>query len=212
MSAAIATLLQTAGLVLAPLVPGTIQSLKARLQGRRGPSPLQPYRTLRRLWGKSSVAPDGSGVVYRIAPPLVAACALVTMAIVPIAGRGADLGAGDDALALIGLLALGRFAVAAAAWDTGNGFSLMGAARDVMVAVFAEALLALTLLVAALPAHSTDLRSMALAAAGGHVWRQAAHWCGAAAFVLGSTISHGALGKEYFDSHQSPYHHQEEYK
>jgi formate hydrogenlyase subunit 4 len=28
------------GVLLAPLLPGTIQSLKARLQGRRGPSPL----------------------------------------------------------------------------------------------------------------------------------------------------------------------------
>ena len=36
------------------------QHWKARLQGRRGPSPLQPYRELRRLWGKSAVAPEGT--------------------------------------------------------------------------------------------------------------------------------------------------------
>ncbi len=46
------------GLALAPLLPGTIQALKARLQGRRGPSPLQPYRELRRLWGKTLVDPQ----------------------------------------------------------------------------------------------------------------------------------------------------------
>ena len=56
------------GLLLAPLLPGLIQHWKARLQGRRGPSPLQPYRELRRLWGKSAVDPTGSGVVYRCAP------------------------------------------------------------------------------------------------------------------------------------------------
>lgn len=201
MSTAIAMVLQIAGIALAPLVPGTIQTLKARLQGRRGPSPLQPYRTLRRLWRKSLVAPDGSGVVYRIAPPLAAACALLAIAIVPIGGRGADLGAGHDALALIGVLALGRFAVAASAWDTGNGFSLMGAARDAMIAVFAEALLALVLLVAALPAHSTDLRSMAVAAAGTHVWLQAAHWCGAAAFVLVVLVETGRQPVDNPDTH-----------
>ena len=67
---------------------------------------------------------------------------------------------------LVGLLALARFALAAAAWDTGSGFALMGAARDLMIAVFGEALLVLALLVAALPAHSTDLRAMSAAAAG----------------------------------------------
>lgn len=40
------------GIALAPLVPGLTQALKAYLQGRRGPTPLQPYRELRRLWGR----------------------------------------------------------------------------------------------------------------------------------------------------------------
>ena len=65
-----------AGIVLAPLLPGTIQTLKARAQGRRGTSPLQPYRMLKRLWGKSAVDPAGTGPVYRLAPALVAACLL----------------------------------------------------------------------------------------------------------------------------------------
>jgi formate hydrogenlyase subunit 4 len=181
---AIACVLEAGGIGLAPLLPGSIQSAKARLQGRRGPSPLQPYWTLRRLWRKSGVAPHGTGVIYRTAPPLIAACFVVALALVPIADRGARFGLGDDAIVLVGVFALARFAAAAAAWDTSNGFALMGAARDVMIAVFAEALLLLALLVAALPAHSTDLRSMAAAAAGGHVWSQAAHWCGGFAFLL----------------------------
>lgn len=184
MSVAIATLLQFASLVLAPLLTGTIQTLKARLQGRRGPSPLQPYRTLRRLWRKSAVVPDGSGVAYALAPPIVAACLLIALLIVPVAGRAANLGLGHDALVLIGVLALARFALAASAWDAGSGFALMGVARELALAVFAEALLALTLLLAALPAHGTDLRAMTAAAAGAHVWRQLAHWCGGAAFIL----------------------------
>jgi len=201
MTAALATALQVLGVVLAPLAPGTIQTIKARLQGRRGPSPLQPYRTLARLWRKSPVAPEGAGVVYQLAPSLIAACALLALAIVPVAGRALDLGVGHDALALIGILALGRFALAASAWDTGNGFSLMGAARDLTVAVFAEALLALTLLVAALPAHSTDLRVMTLAAAGSHVWGQVAHWCGAAAFVLVVLVETGRQPIDNPDTH-----------
>lgn len=201
MSTALATVLQVLGIVLAPVAPGIVQTAKATLQGRRGPSPLQPYRTLRRLWQKSPVAPETAGILYRIAPPLAAACALLALAIVPVAGRAADLGVGHDALALIGILALGRFAVAASAWDTGNGFSLMGVARDLTLSVFAEALLALTLLVAALSAHSTDLRAMAIAAAGTHVWQQLAHWCGAAAFVLVVLVETGRQPIDNPDTH-----------
>lgn len=201
MTTALATVSQLLGIVLAPLAPGIVQTVKARLQGRRGPSPLQPYRTLRRLWRKSSVLPETAGLVYRIAPPLTAACALIALAIVPVTSRAPSLGVGHDALALVGIVALARFAVAASAWDTGNGFSLMGAARDLTLAVFAEALLALALLVAALPAQSTDLRSMTLAAAGTHVWQQLAHWCGAAAFMLVVLVETGRQPVDNPDTH-----------
>jgi formate hydrogenlyase subunit 4 len=177
-------ILQLAGILLAPLLPGTIQALKARLQGRRGASPLQPYRTLKRLWRKSTVDPAGTGPVYRLAPALLAACLLAALVLLPIGGRSGDLGLGHDAFVLVGLLALARFALAAAAWDTGNGFALMGAARDLMFAVFVEALLALTLLLAAQPAQSTDLVAMSVAAAGSDIWQQPAHWCGLLAFAL----------------------------
>src|ERR1700758_4552645 len=120
---------QLLGVALAPLLPGLIQALKARLQGRRGPSPLQPCRTLRRLWSRSAVDPEGTGVLYRLAPPLIAACLIAAVLLVPLAGRAGGFGLGHDALVLVGLLALARFAAAAAAWDTGNGFALMGAAR-----------------------------------------------------------------------------------
>jgi formate hydrogenlyase subunit 4 len=201
MSSTIASILQLAGLALSPLLPGTIQSAKARLQGRRGPSPLQPYRTLRRLWRKSSVDPEGTGVIYRLAPPLVAACLVIAIVLVPVGGRARDLGLGHDALVLVGVLALARFAALAAAWDTGNGFALMGAARDAMIAVFAEALLVLTLLVAALPAHTTDLLGMAAAGAGSHVWSEAAHWCGAIAFALVALTETGRQPIDNPDTH-----------
>src|SRR5581483_11824813 len=188
---------QLLGLVAAPLLPGLIQTAKARLQGRRGPSPLQPYRTLRRLWSKSAVDPVGTSIVYRIAPPLVGACLIAAVLIVPLANRAGDFGLGHDALVLVGVLALTRFATAAAAWDTGNGFALMGAARDLMIAVFCEALLLLALLVAALPAHGTDLRAMFAAASGGSIWSGPAHWRGGVAFAL---VILGETGRQPIDN------------
>ena len=71
------------GILLAPLLPGLVQHWKARLQGRRGPSPLQPYRELRRLWGKSAVSVEGTSAVYRLAPAVVAASLAAAVLLVP---------------------------------------------------------------------------------------------------------------------------------
>jgi formate hydrogenlyase subunit 4 len=193
--------LQLGGVALAPLLPGTIQSVKARLQGRRGASPLQPYRVLRRLWRKSAVDPEGSGPIYRLAPALAVACMLVGLALVPLGGRAGGWSLGHDALVLVGVLALARFAVAAAAWDTGNGFALMGVARDLTFAVFGEALLVLALLVAALPAHSTDLLAMSAAAGGSGIWGEPAHWCGVLAFGLVVLVETGRQPIDNPDTH-----------
>ena len=172
------------GACVAPLLPGLIQWLKAKLQGRQGPSPLQPYRELRRLWGKSRFLPQPSTVVYQWAPSVVVAGIASALLVLAVPGFPSPSPIGHDVLLLVGLLALARFAVAVAAWDTGSGFALMGAARDLMVAISVEALLILCLALAALPAGSTDLRAMEEAAAGAAIWLSPAHWCALASFAL----------------------------
>jgi len=182
---ALAAAIQVAGgLALASLLPGTVQAFKARLQGRRGPSPLQPYRELRRLWGKGLADPQPTTIVYRLAPCVVAAATALALLLIPIAGLSPDWRLGNDALVLVGLLALARFALAAASWDTGSGFALMGSSRDLTLSVFAEALLLLAIVLAALPAGSTDLVAMSAAANGSAPWSEPVHWCAAAAFGL----------------------------
>jgi formate hydrogenlyase subunit 4 len=172
------------GLLLAPLLPGLVQHWKARLQGRQGPSPLQPYRELRRLWGKSAVDPLGAGIVYRWAPAVAAASVAAAVLLVPAAASAPGLGVGRDMLVLAGLFALARFAVGAAAWDVANGFSLMGASRDLTIAVSTEATLVLALAVAALVAGTTSLSGMIAGTAGGGVWSSPALALGGVAFAL----------------------------
>jgi formate hydrogenlyase subunit 4 len=170
--------------LLGPLLVGLVQQWKARLQGRRGPTPLQPYRELRRLWGKTTVAVDGTTMVYRLAPLVVAASLGAAILIVPAAGAAPDLGVGRDVLALAGLLALARFSVATASWDVANGFSLMGASRDLVVSVFVEATLVLSVAVAALVAGTTDLVGIVAGTAGVEPWSTPALALGAVAFSL----------------------------
>ena len=189
------------GVLLAPLLPGLVQHWKARLQGRRGPSPLQPYRELRRLWGKSAVTVEGTTVVYRLAPAVAAASIAVAVLLVPTAERAPDWGVGHDALALLGLLALARFALAVACWDVANGFSLMGASRDLTISVFVEAALVLSLAVAALVAGTTDLPAVVASTAGTAVWASPALALGALGFALVVVAETGRQPVDNPDTH-----------
>ncbi len=189
------------GIVLAPLLPGLVQHWKARLQGRRGPTPLQPYRELRRLWGKSAVDVEGTGIVYRLAPSVAAGSVAVAVLLVPVASDAPDLGVGRDALVLAGLLALARFAVAASSWEVANGFALMGASRDLTIAVFVEAALVLALAVAALVSGTTDLVQMFAGTAGSAAWAGPALALGALAFALVVVAETGRQPVDNPDTH-----------
>jgi formate hydrogenlyase subunit 4 len=185
------------GILLAPLLPGLVQQWKARLQGRRGPSALQPYRELRRLWAKSAIDVEGATLVYRLAPAVAAGAIVVAVALVPVASSAPDLGVGHSMLALGGLLALARFAVGAAAWDTENGFALMGASRDLTIAVFVEAALVLSLAVAALVAGTTDLAGIIAGTSGTAAWTSPGLALGAVGFAL---VVVAETGRQPFDN------------
>jgi formate hydrogenlyase subunit 4 len=189
------------GLLLAPLLPGLVQYWKAQLQGRRGRSPLQPYRELRRLWGKSAIDVEGTTAVYRLAPPVVAASLTAAVLLVPASALAPNWGLGHDLLALAGLLALARFALAAASWDVANGFALMGASRELTISVFVETCLILSVTVPALIAGTTDLRGVVAATAGSHVWSNPALALAAVSFAIVTIAETGRQPVDNPDTH-----------
>ncbi|MES1247492.1 MAG: NADH-quinone oxidoreductase subunit H [Actinomycetota bacterium] len=189
------------GFLLAPLLPGLIQHWKARLQGRRGPTPVQPYRELRRLWRKSTIEVEGASVVYRLAPAVAAASLATALLLVPVAAAAPSLGVGRDALALLGLLALARFVAAASCWDVSNGFSLMGASRDLMISVSVEMTFVLALAAAALVAGTTSLAGMIAGTAGSGVWSGPALGLAAVAFALVAIAETGRQPVDNPDTH-----------
>ena len=184
------------GLLAGPLAAGAVQHLKAVLQGRPGPATAQRYRELRRLWRKGGVSPELAGEPYRLAPALAGVCTLLAILMVPVGGLTGSWGIGDDALLLVGLLALPRFALALAAWDTGSAFALMGASRDLTFAVFAEATLLLVILLTALPAGG-DTSLAAMSTVGAAAWEQPIHVCAALAYGL---VALAETGRQPFDN------------
>ena len=153
-------------LLLAPLVPGIINKVKAWVAGRRGPPVLQLYFDLARLWRKGVVLSTTVSPGHLIGPA-VAWVALVGAALlVPLGPAAASLAFHGDALLFVYLLAVSRFCLALAALDTGSAFEGMGAAREVSYAVLAEAAILAALLTLALQSGSVSLASMLVPSAG----------------------------------------------
>jgi formate hydrogenlyase subunit 4 len=147
-------------LLAAPAVPGIANRAKSALTGRRGAPVLQLYFDLARLWGKGVVYSRTTTLVFRAAPVALVATTLLAACLLPLDGARAPLHFTGDLLAFAGLLALGRWALALAAMDTGSSFEGMGASREVTIAAFSEPALLLCLMVLGLAGGDFELQSM----------------------------------------------------
>lgn len=153
-------------LLLAPLLPGIVNRVKAWVAGRRGPPVLQLYYDLAKLWRKGVVLSTAVSPAH-IAGPAVTWIALLGAAmLLPVGAGGAVTAFRGDALLFVYLLALARFCTATAALDTGSAFEGMGAAREVSYAILSEAALITALLTLALQSDSVSLGTMLAPAAG----------------------------------------------
>ncbi len=150
--------LQAAGmLAVAPLLKAAIKKMKARLQNRQGPPLLQGYYDLAKLLRKEPVRSETASWVSVAGPRVYFAAAVAATTLVPVLIAAAPLEAAGGILLLVGTLALGRFALATAALDTGSPFGGMGASRDMTIAALAEPALMLGLFTSALAAGSLNL-------------------------------------------------------
>jgi formate hydrogenlyase subunit 4 len=148
-------------LALAPALTGVTRKMKARLQRRIGPPILQPYRDLRRLFGKDVVLADNSSWLFRAAPYLIFAATWVAAALVPTFQTGLLFSWAGDLIAIVALLGAARFVQAVAALDTGTSFGGIGASREVMIASLAEPAMIMVVFTVALVAGSTQLSTIA---------------------------------------------------
>jgi formate hydrogenlyase subunit 4 len=157
-------LAETGLLVLvAPLVSGFIQKLKARLQCRQGAGLLQPYCDLLKLLRKGTVQSDTASPFFGTIPVLVLAATVTAAAMLPVLWAPADpkpvpLG---DAILLLALLALARFLLAIGALDAGGAFGGMGASREMTVGLLVEPALMLVVFSVAVAGGTTDLGELA---------------------------------------------------
>ncbi len=177
MIVALEIILRLAGwLLLAPLLPGIINKVKAWVAGRRGPPVLQLYYDLARLWRKGVVLSHFASPGFVAGPAIAWVAVLGASVMLPLGPLGAALSFQGDVLLMIYLLALARFGTAWAALETGSAFEGMGSVREVSYAVLAEAALIAAVLSLSVHTSSISLVTMLAPAAG------------AGAFLLGAGL------------------------
>lgn len=147
-------------LLLAPLLPGVINKVKAWVAGRQGPPVLQLYYDLARLWRKGVVVSTLASPGFIIAPAVAWAAVVTAALLLPLGGAGTAFSFDGDVLLLVYLLALARFCTAWGAMETGSAFEGMGAAREVSFAVLAEIGIITAILTLVVQSGSIALSSM----------------------------------------------------
>lgn len=169
------------GLILAPLLSGIINRVKAVFAGRQGRPLLQLYFDLAKLLAKGVVRSQTASFVFSAGPILALACPVVVLAILPLRGQPALLSFPGDFVLAACLLGLARLAVILAALDVGSSFEGMGASREASFGALSEPVLFLTVLAAA--GLSGDL-SLAGILSGGGISRPEAVLAATALFML----------------------------
>ena len=104
--------------------------------------------------------------VFPFAPYVVFLSALLAGLMVPMLTAQAPLSLFGGVLAVVGLLALGRFFLALGGLDPGSAFGGMGSSREMTIAAIAEPAMMLAIFTVAIGAGSTDLSHMVQASQG----------------------------------------------
>ncbi len=146
-------------LLLAPLLLGVINRVKAKFAGRHGRPYLQLYYDLGKLLRKGAVYSTTTTWIFWAGPLVSLAAALTVLLFVPMGGKPLLSFTGDFFVAAY-LLAMGRFATILAALDTGCAFEGMGASREASYAALAEPVLLLGMVPLGLTVGSFSLSSM----------------------------------------------------
>ena len=145
----------------APLLVGLVRTLKARLTGRRGPDPWQPYLDLLKQLRKEAVISTTTSWLFRLTPFVLVATMLVAATVVPVLVTRPALSFAGGIVLVMYLFMLGTFFLALAGLDSGSAFGGMGSSREVAVAALAEPTVMLAVFALALRTGTTNLGTVA---------------------------------------------------
>ncbi len=145
---------------VSPLVSGIIRKIKNNIRMRKGAGIFQPYYNLAKLFGKEEVVSDTTSWIFRAAPFVILASSVCALSLVPVFAATLSFSNMGDFLAIIFILALGRFFIALAGLDAGSAFGGMGSSREMFISTFAEPVALLSVFAVSLNAGLTNLAAV----------------------------------------------------
>jgi hydrogenase-4 component C len=151
--------------LIAPLVSGTARWMRAKMHTRRGPSILQDYYDIAKLFKRQDVATADSSFVHRLMPALYLGVMIVLAMGIPMFANVSPIAALGDIILVIYLLALPRFFFSLSAVDSGSAYAGIGGVRELIVGVLVEPAMMLALFTCALCAGTTSVQGMGQAVA-----------------------------------------------
>jgi formate hydrogenlyase subunit 4 len=147
-------------LIIAPIVPGLINRVKAMVAGKNGPPIFQLYYDLYRLFHKATVYSKTTSWIAKFAPHTILVATLLACTFIPILGFAPVLAFSADIILMAYLLGFIRFFIVIAALDTGSSFEGMGSSREVFYGALAEPALFCCFLVPVIATKSFCLGDM----------------------------------------------------
>ena len=151
-------ILQTALFVaLAPFLAGFMKFCKCRLQNRRAPSLLQPYRDLLKLTRKQPVISEDASWLFCTTPYIVFTAMVLAASVVPFIAVDLPTSAEADVIVLVGFFAFARFFLALAGLDIGTAFGGMGSSREMTISSLAEPAMLMAVFTLTMTASTTNL-------------------------------------------------------
>jgi formate hydrogenlyase subunit 4 len=147
-------------LLVSPFVVGVIRKVKARLQCRRGASPLQPYSDLAKLLRKGVVVSTTTSWIFRATPYIVFSTTLAASLLVPLFLSTVPLNFAGDVITVVSLLTVGTFFLMLAGLDAGSSFGGMGSSREAIVFSLTEPAMIMAIFAVGLTAGSTNLSTI----------------------------------------------------
>jgi formate hydrogenlyase subunit 4 len=119
-----------ASFVLAPLLLGIINRVKAAFAGRVGQPILQPYYDIFKLLKKGFVYSTTTSWIFRLGTLISLAAIVCALLIVPCGPFPALISFKGDIFLLVYLMGVVRFITVISALDTGSSFEGMGGSRE----------------------------------------------------------------------------------
>ena len=123
-------------MAVAPFFSGLGRVIRAKMHNRRGPSIMQDYRDLAKLFARPESQCEDASFALRIMPPLFFAVMLAMG--LPLFTAQSPIPVFGDAITIMYSLALARFFFALCGVDSSNAYAGIGGVRELLMSVLIE--------------------------------------------------------------------------